>query len=71
MDHTFIGTSENVVQNVLMLPRLERHHLHSRLRCQARNNNLTNLAAAAAAATALIVSSVQIDLNRKIIIIDH
>ncbi|KZR97634.1 Uncharacterized protein APZ42_007378, partial [Daphnia magna] len=35
VDHTFIGTSENVVQNVLVIPQLQRHHLHAILRCQA------------------------------------
>jgi hypothetical protein len=37
VDHTYIGTSENVVQNVLVIPQLQRHHLHAILRCQASN----------------------------------
>ena len=55
VDQTYKRTSENVVQNVLIISRLERTHLHSRLRCEARNSNLTQP----------IVSSVQVDLNRK------
>ncbi len=38
VDHTFVGTSENVVQNVLVIQRLERRHLHAELRCQASNH---------------------------------
>jgi hypothetical protein len=37
VDHTYIGTSENVVQNVLVITQLQRHHLHAILRCQASN----------------------------------
>ena len=62
VDDTWISTSESVVQNVLILARLERHHLHSRLRCQARNVNATETYAAT---SNLLVSSVQIDLNCK------
>lgn len=37
VDHTYVATSENVVQNVLVIQRLERRHLHAQLRCQAAN----------------------------------
>ncbi|EFX71288.1 hypothetical protein DAPPUDRAFT_60346 [Daphnia pulex] len=37
VDHTYMATSENVVQNILVIPQLERHHLHAILRCQASN----------------------------------
>lgn len=62
VDDTSISMSEKVVQNVLIIARLERHHLHTRLRCQARNINLTE---SYTSASNVMVSSVQIDLNRK------
>ncbi|XP_046444783.1 hemicentin-1-like isoform X3 [Daphnia pulex] len=37
VDHTYMATSENVVQNILVIPQLERHHLHAILRCKASN----------------------------------
>ncbi|XP_057377769.1 uncharacterized protein LOC130699475 [Daphnia carinata] len=37
VDYTYIATSETVVQNVLVIPKLERRHLHAILRCQASN----------------------------------
>ena len=37
LDQTFIATSENVVQNVLVIGQLERRHLHANLRCRASN----------------------------------
>lgn len=37
VDYTYIATSENVVQNALVISKLERHHLHATLRCQASN----------------------------------
>ncbi|EFX82716.1 hypothetical protein DAPPUDRAFT_48816 [Daphnia pulex] len=55
VDHTYIGTSENVVQNVLVIPQLQRHHLHAILRCQASNYF----------GQSTIVSSVQLDLNLR------
>ncbi|EFX71285.1 hypothetical protein DAPPUDRAFT_60359 [Daphnia pulex] len=63
VDHTYMATSENVVQNILVIPQLERHHLHAILRCQASNyfgvhNNTSPFAHT-------IVSSVQLDLNLR------
>uniref|UniRef100_A0A0N8ECY9 Sidestep protein n=2 Tax=Daphnia magna TaxID=35525 RepID=A0A0N8ECY9_9CRUS len=37
VDYTYISTSETVVQNILVIPKLERRHLHATLRCQASN----------------------------------
>jgi hypothetical protein len=89
VDHTYMATSENVVQNILVIPQLERHHLHAILRCQASNyfgvhNNTPPFAVQSYGykkqnpkhqhsssshhsrhAQHTIVSSVQLDLNRK------
>ncbi|KAI9559309.1 hypothetical protein GHT06_016098 [Daphnia sinensis] len=77
VDHTFIGTSENVVQNVLVIPQLQRHHLHAMLRCQASNyfgpRNTTSTPHLGFNSYGhhnrqqqnTIVSSVQLDLNLK------
>jgi hypothetical protein len=87
VDHTYIATSENVVQNVLVIPQLERHHLHAVIRCQASNyfgvhNNTPPFAVQSYGSQKqqkhhsssfhhskqqqhTIVSSVQLDLNRK------
>uniref|UniRef100_A0A0P4Y268 Sidestep protein n=1 Tax=Daphnia magna TaxID=35525 RepID=A0A0P4Y268_9CRUS len=77
VDHTFIGTSENVVQNVLVIPQLQRHHLHAILRCQASNyfgaRNTTSTSHLGLNSYGhhnrqqqnTIVSSVQLDLNLK------
>lgn len=77
VDHTFIGTSENVVQNVLVMPQLQRHHLHAILRCQAsnyfgvRNNTPTPQLVIDSYGhynrqkQNTIISSVQLDLNCK------
>ncbi|XP_057369209.1 synaptogenesis protein syg-2-like [Daphnia carinata] len=77
VDHTFISPSENVVQNVLVIPQLQRHHLHAILRCQASNyfgaHNKTSTPHLGLNSYGhhnrqqqnTIVSSVQLDLNLK------
>jgi hypothetical protein len=87
VDHTYMATSENVVQNILIIPQLERHHLHAVIRCQASNyfgvrNNTAPFAVQpyeyqkqqkhhsssshqSKHQQHTIVSSVQLDLNRK------
>ena len=84
VDHTYVGTSENVVQNVLVIQQLERRHLHAVLRCQASNyfgvhNNTPPYYTTTTYGHQqqhrqqqqqqhqqhTIVSSVQLDLNRK------
>lgn len=41
LDDTYTIISEKTVKNELHLAKLQRHHLHTVLTCQASNNNIT------------------------------
>lgn len=41
LDDSYTVTSEKKVKNILRLDKLQRHHLHAVLTCQASNNNVT------------------------------
>lgn len=59
LDDSYTVTSEKKVKNILRLDKLQRHHLHAVLTCQASNNNVTTP----------ISSAVTLNMNCKLFFI--
>lgn len=55
LDDSYTAINEKKVKNVLLLEKLQRHHLHTVLACQASNNNVTTP----------IRSAVTLNMNRE------